>query len=412
VSNDVQMAWRNVWRNPRRTVLTASAVAFACLLLVFMLSFQFGSYEAMINTAVKVHTGHLQVQAKGYREDHDMRHSVNRPNAVRRIADNVAGVRSITFRANAFSLVSSKERTHGAMVIGIDPEREARTSRLRRLIRQGVYLSGEDRPEALVGALLAGNLRIEIGDELTLLGQGRDGSIAATVVTVVGIYRTGQDDFDRSSVQIPLPLFQQVFSMGDAVHEVVLLADALDRVPAIRRRITEELERSPDTRNLVVLDWKRLMPGLSQGITMDLVSGIIMYFILILVVAFSILNTFLMAIFERTKEFGVMMAIGTTPDRLTILLLAESGMVTALGIAVGTAVGAAVTLYFQYHGIDLAGASEILQAYGISGRLYPKLSVASCTAGPAAVLVVTFFAAVYPALKVRRLRPVEAMTAV
>lgn len=409
---DTQMAWRNVWRNPRRTVLTASAIAFACLLLVFMLSFQFGSYEAMINTAVQVHTGHLQVQARGYRDDRDMRRTVDRPETVERIAGAIEGVRAVTFRANAFSLVSSGKRTHGAMVIGIEPVREARTSRLKSLVRRGAYLTGEATSEALVGELLANHLRVDVGGELTLLGQGRDGSIAATVVTVVGIYRTGQDDFDRSSVQIPLSEFQQVYFMEGAVHEVVILADALDRLPEIRNRIADQLRRFAHGRHLVVMDWKELMPGLSQGITMDLVSGMIMYFILILVVAFSILNTFLMAIFERTREFGVMMAIGTTPGRLMGMLMTESGMVTLMGIAAGTASGAAVTLFFQHHGIDLAGASEILRAYGISGRLYPKLSAASCTAGPAAVLIVTFLAALYPAVKVRGLRPVEAMNAV
>jgi ABC-type lipoprotein release transport system permease subunit len=145
---------------------------------------------------------------------------------------------------------------------------------------------------------------------------------------------------------------------------------------------------------------------------MDLVSGMIFYFLLILVVAFSILNTFLMAIFERTREFGVLMAIGTTPGRLTKILLLESMTMAISGIVAGIMLGGAVTLYFQSHGIDISGASDLLSQFGISGRIYPRLSVLSALSGPAAVLMITFGAALYPALKVQRLQPVEAMRAV
>ena len=154
------------------------------------------------------------------------------------------------------------------------------------------------------------------------------------------------------------------------------------------------------------------MPGLRQAIEMDLVSGLIFYGLLIIVVAFSILNTFLMAIFERKKEFGVMMAIGTGPLRLTRVLLIESMTITVIGIFAGIVVGSAITLYFQSQGIDFSGASDLLSQFGISGRMYPKLSIISALSGPLAVLVITFVAALYPALKVQRMQPVEAMRAV
>jgi ABC-type antimicrobial peptide transport system permease subunit len=142
---------------------------------------------------------------------------------------------------------------------------------------------------------------------------------------------------------------------------------------------------------------------------MDLVSGLIMYLILIIVVAFSILNTFVMAIFERTREFGVMMAIGTTPGRLVRLVLTESFFMTATGLGVGIAFGTLLTLWFQSRGILIPGSDEIMKAYGISGRLYPKLSFLSATLGPSAVLCITLFSALFPALKIRKMKPVEAM---
>jgi len=410
MSIDVKMAWRNIWRNPRRTILTISAIAFASLLLVFMLSFQFGSYETMINSSVKIHTGHLQVQSTGYQEKKSIRLVVPDPDAIGKILDQIQSVEAYTSRAEAFSLVSSKKRTYGSIVFGIDPVKEAKVSTLKSLIRKGSYLAKDDTDQVLIGNLLAKNLKIDIQDEITILGQGRDGSIAATVVKVKGIYSSGIDDLDRNSIHIPLKYFQDVYGMYGAVHEVVVIGKSLKAVDGIKAILNTGIKKINPKLSLVVLDWKELTPGLLQSIELDLVSGIIFYFLLILVVAFSILNTFLMVIFERTREFGVLKAIGITPGRLTKLLLIESISMTIIGIAAGIIAGSLITLYFQGHGIDISGASDILVQYGISGRIYPRLSMLSAFSGPGIVFIITFLAALYPALKIRSLRPIEAMT--
>lgn len=413
MSLDIKMAWRNVWRNPRRSILTILAIAFASLLLVFMLSWQFGSYDTMINSAVKIHTGHLQVQAKGYNDRGDIRLVVPNPAGVGGILEKIPGITAYTFRADAFSLVTSKERTYGAMVIGIDPAREAKVSTLEKLIRQGSYLSAGDIDQALVGKLLAKNLQVGLGDELVVLGQGRDGSIAATVAKVKGIFSSGQEDFDRSTIHIPLTYFQDVYTMHGAVHEVVALCKSLGDVPEMKSAVAADIRNlNKDDHQLVVLDWMELMPGLIQSIKMDLVSGFIFYIILIVVVAFSILNTFLMAIFERTREYGVLLALGITPWRLTKIILIESSSITVVGVVMGIIAGSLITWYFQVHGIIISGASEVLRQYGLPERMFPELSVLSVTIGPAVVLVITLLTALYPALKVRRLRPVEALASV
>jgi ABC-type lipoprotein release transport system permease subunit len=406
------MAWRNIWRNPRRSILTVCAITFASVLLVFMLSFQFGSYETMINTSVKISTGHLQVQAEKYLEKKSIRYTIPDPDKITAVLNVIPDVAAYTLRGQAFSLISSEDRTYGAVVTGIDPQREAKVSRIKKLMRQGNFLTEHDVNQAVVGRLLAKNLRVTIGDELTLLGQGRDGSIAATVMQVKGIFGSGIDEFDRSTLQIPLSTFQEVFSMDHAVHEVVVIAKSLSDVSEIKAEIQAALSDLDKGKSLKTLDWQELMPGLRQAIEMDLVSGLIFYGLLLIVVAFSILNTFLMAIFERKKEFGVMMAIGTTPRRMTKVLLIESMTMTAIGIAIGIMLGIGITYYFQLYGIDFAAGSELLSQFGITGRIYPKLSLLSVSIGPFMVLFFTFISALYPALKVRRLRPVEAMTAI
>ena len=410
---DIKMAWRNIWRNPRRTILTVLAIAFACVLLVFMLSFQLGSYDTMINASVKIHTGHLQIQAAGYQDSHEIRNVIPDPASVCALLDKTPGIKAYAARAMAFALVSSKTRTYGVLVEGIDPRNEARVSTLADNIRQGSYLSStpeEGEPSgALVGRLLARNLRISVGDEITVLGQGYDGSVAATVLRVQGIYASGLDAFDRSTIQMPLPAFQDVFAMGTAVHELVIIADNLGRVPAIKKTISGLLAKAPEDKSLVVLDWKELTPGLDQAIKMDLVSGAIFYFILIMVVAFSILNTFLMAIFERTHEFGVLMAMGTKPSRLSRIVMFESVGVTLLGVIGGIVTGSLITWYFMVHGIDMGtSTNEIMRQFGMPNQFFPQLSFVSATAGPV-VFFITLLAALWPAMRIRHLMPVEAL---
>jgi len=208
-----------------------------------------------------------------------MRLVVPDPSAVGNILDTTTGVAAYTFRANAFSLVSSRERTYGIIVIGIDPVMEARVSTIKKLIRRGSYLSEDDTNEALVGKLLARNLQVGPGDDLTVLGQGRDGSIAATVVKVKGIYSSGIDEFDRSSIHISLKNFQDVYSTQGAVHEVVALGKSLGDVPEMKKTIQAGLKNIDRKQPLVALDWKELTPGLLQAIEMDLVSGIIFWLI-------------------------------------------------------------------------------------------------------------------------------------
>ncbi len=412
MSTDIKMALRNILRSPVRTILTLSAIGFASLILVFMLSFQLGSYEAMVNSSVKIHTGHFQIQAEGYNENKSMRSVIADPRDIAAELEKINDIEAYSFRANSFSLISSEKRTRGALVIGIDPGNEAQVSTIETLVRKGSYLDAEDRDRAIIGNLLAQHLKVGIDDELTILGQGRDGSIAAGVVRIKGVFSTGIDEFDRTTIQIPLGYFDDLFFMQGAVHEIVCTAGSLYDVQSIMTRLEKIMPGEQKGRKIVILDWKELVPGLVQGIKLDLASAVIFYFILVIVVAFSILNTFLMAILERTKEFGVMLAMGVKPSRLFRLVLMESAFMTLSGVAAGGVLGVLLTLWFNSHGINLAQASEILKAYGMSGTVYPKLSFISAFTGPLVVLLITLCAALYPAMKVKKLAPAEAIKAI
>ena len=292
-----RLAWRNLWRRKRRTWLTVGAMVFSNIILVFLISMQLGMYAMMIENTLRAQTGHLQVQAPGYKDDLKMRQVV--PDVI----DLAAKLRSeigsdeIAARASAFALVSSEERSYGLQISGVEPEFETRVSSLPGLVTEGRFLEDAMAEEIVIGSVLARNLRTGLGDELTIIGSGRDGSFAAAVVTVVGVFESGMPDMDRGFAEVPLGFFQDTFYMEGAGHSVVVMAPTLIQVGALGGRVESLL---PAGEGLVVHNWDVLLPGLKQAIQADFVSAWFMYGILIILVAFSVLNTQLMSVLERT----------------------------------------------------------------------------------------------------------------
>jgi putative ABC transport system permease protein len=405
----LRLAWRNLWRNPRRTILTLTAVTFATSILVFMVALQRGGYAAMIESAVSVFTGHLQVQAAGYHDDPSLEKSLPGASALEARVSAVSGVRAVAGRAESYALVSSPTRTYGAEIVGVEPRREPAVSTIPRAVREGRFLESPRAAEAVVGRALARNLSLSPGDEITLLGQGRDGTLAVATLDVVGIFDSGSPDLDRTTVEIPLKIFQDTFVMGDRVHSIVVRATGLDRVDRVARAVRSALADRPD---VVVLTWDQILEGLKQGISMDAAVGWFLYAMLVVVVTFSIMNTFLMAVLERTREFGVLLALGTRAGFLGGTVMAESLLLLLVGLGLGLALGAGVSALAGHFGIAFSSSEELLAQWNLPARIYPRLDLFSLTAGPAAVLVATALAALFPLVRVRRLRPVDAMKAV
>ena len=403
-----RLAWRNLWRQPRRTWLTTGAMVFSNLLLVFMMSLQFGMYGLMIDNSLQIFTGHLQVQAPGYKDDQKMRQTVA---DVVPLADAIRaelGSDSVAARGWAFALASSEDRSFGIGIYGVETAFEPRISNIPGLVDEGRYLSANDAAEIVIGRVLARNLRVAVGDELTLMGSGVDGSFAAAVVTVVGVFDSGVKDIDRNIAEMPIATFQEMFYMDGAGHQVVIVADSLDVVPALQSRVRSVL---PNGSDLVVHDWDALQPELRQAIQADMGSSFFMYFVLVVLVAFSVLNTQLMSVLERTREFGIVMALGLKPGRLGRLVMLETAMLGLLGTVLGIVAGGLLTLWFTGNGLSLPGMEEMAAQFNLPARMHPEVSTLSLLAGPAIVFVFTLLAAIYPALRLHWQKPVEAMRA-
>jgi len=374
-----------------------------------MISLQFGMYGLMIDNTLQAFTGHLQIQAPGYKDDQKIRQTVA---DIVPLAESLRAELpsvSIAARGTAFALVSSEERSYGIAVFGVEPAYEPDVSTIPGLVSEGRFLGDIDAPEIIIGAALARNLRAGLGDELTVLGSGRDGSFAAAVVDIVGIFDSGIADVDRSITEIPLGLFQDVFFMDGSGHQIVINAGSIDGVAELQSKVGSLL---PAGQDLVVHDWDALQPGLKQAIKADMSSAFLMYGILVILVAFSVLNTQLMSVLERTHEFGIVMSLGLTPGRLGRLVLLETAIMGALGLVLGAVLGGLVTSWFSVNGFAYPGMEELASKFNLPARFFPQVSPLTLLVGPAVVFLFTLLAAVYPALRLHRLQPVEAMRAV
>jgi len=384
------------------------AMIFSNILLVFMMSFQFGMYSLMIENTLKIFTGHVQVQAPGYSDDKKMRQTV--PDIVP-LADSLRRTLQselVAARGQAFALASSEDRSYGIGIYGVESAYEPKVSSIPGLVSDGRYLNDDAAAEIVIGSVLARNLRVAVGDEITLLGSGVDGSFAATVVEIVGVFSSGIKDIDRNIAEIPLGLFQETFFMEGAGHQISIVGDDLDSVPGLQSEVRSMLPAAGD---LVVHDWSELQPGVKQAIQADMGSSFFMYLILVVLVSFSVLNTQLMSVLERTREFGIVMSLGLKPGRLGRLVVLETALMGLMGTIIGIFAGAALTAWVGTVGFTLPGMDEMAAQFNLPARMFPQVSALSLFAGPLIVFLFTMLASIYPAVRLRWLNPVTAMRA-
>lgn len=399
------LAWRNLWRHPRRTWLNLSAMAFAAVVTILMLALQVGTYNELIDRALKVVHGHAQVRPTGDEDSTVPCGLIRDAAAVAALVGRTPGVAHASARALGYALLSSAERSYAAEIIGVDPASEPKVSTLPGSIRTGRFLAGQEADEIVLGATLAKNLKVSPGDSVTLLGMARDGSVAADSLRVVGVFETGTRELDRGLAQMPLGRFQATFAMPGAAHAIVVTTPSLAALDSTLAALGDRLAG----RNLAVLGWDRLAPGLKQAIELDAGTAMILYAGLLVVVVFSLLNSLLISVLERTREFGVLLGIGMAAGKLGRLVWLETILLASLGVGLGLLLGGAVTAYYARYGLHLEGIDAVVAQWGLPDRLYPEITPFTLLTGPVVLFVGVSLAGIMPVLRIRRLKALEAM---
>ena len=397
-----RMAWRNAWRNPRRTAVVVTAVAVGIAGVVLTMAVNYGMVVQMVETAISTELGHLQIHAAGFDQNPEL--AVRLEDGGRAGAEALkalGGVAAWARRVRAEGLITSPRSSAGVRVVGIEPEREAGVSIVARSVREGRYLDGVKR-RVLVGAKLARRLEVDVGDKVVLSVQDLAGDLGAEALRVAGLFETPMGELDGGTVFVRIDEGQALLGLGRAVSEIVVVADDRARVPALREALAARLPGAE------VRSWKELRPVLVYLVKLFDQQALWVYVAVFVAMAFGIANVLLMAVYERIREIGILMAVGMRRGRLVAMIVAESFFVTLLGLALGFA-GAVAGVWGLQDGIDLSFFAEGLSAFGVGTRLVPVLRWADFSVPMAVALVTAVAASAWPALHAVRFRPAEAV---
>jgi len=398
----VSVAWRNLWRNKRRTSLMVSSVAFVVFLIVVMHSMQVGVFSTMIDMQADLLHGHAQIQHPSYNDDPRVEYTVPHAAAVLDRIRSDPRVRVATPRVMTFGLVSVGEKSVGAMVVGTDPEQDFAT--LRTSVAAGRYLQRDG--EAVVGSVLARNLGVDVGDEIVFLGSGKEAGVAALVSSVVGTFTSGMAALDRSQVYVTLSDLGDALGLTDEVHVIALQLDSYTTSqPLVDSYNGEILENR-------LIDWETLLPELAQQFEIKITGSVAFYVLFVVLVTFGVVNAFIMTVFERTREFGVLLALGMRPRAIVGMLQLEALCMSVLGLLAGMSVAWVVVSFTQ---IPIASLGESMNDITANMNI-PEVLSGRFSAGAAMVTVVvmvvaTQLAAIFSTLRLYRMKVVEALVA-
>lgn len=402
----LSMAWRNVWRHRRRSVLTIATISLGLAFNVFMRSVGDGFHEQMVDNSVRAHIGHLQIHRKGYHDDPSLNKTLPDATGVREAVRSLPHLRGWSARILGDGLASTAVNSAGVALVGIDPAEERTVTTIHRAVIQGAYLGAQMKKPVLIGERLAKVLQVKTGESLVLLAQAADGSMSADKYRVAGIFRSGLPDLDRGMVYLLRRDADTLFALNGRITEVALLLSSSTQVAAAQQTLARALSGV----NVEILPWDVVEPYIKQFIDLDNAFFYVIVLILFIVISVGILNTILMSVFERVREFGIMMSLGMKPRQVVGLVVQEAVVLGLVGLVAGSLLGSALSAYYGSAGMNFANWAEGAAALGMTTAVtYPKLTVANLLSSNLSVLAVVLLVALYPATRAARLRPVEAI---
>ena len=402
----LQMGWRNIWRNPRRTMVIMTAVIIGVWAMIFLGALMRGISEQMVRNGIATLTGHIQVHDVDYREDPVIENSMDRPDVVEaalsKILPRDAGW---TARVRVAAIASNARHSGGVTLVGIDPEREAGVSFIGHAVTEGAYLTSGDNYGIIVGEALADKFETKLGRKLVLMSQDTKGDIASRAFRITGIFKAEMEATEKQFVFVTIGSARKMLHLGDEISEVsILLADYKDS-----DRVAGDLRGLLPSDTYDVQTWRGLLPFITAILKMYDWFIYLWFLIIFIAMGFGIVNTILMAVFERIREFGLVKALGMKPWWIVKEVLAESFFLLILGMVAGNALGFLSVFALVDTGIDLSALSEGLEFAGMSRIIYPYVLVKDIVVANLVVLVLGLVVSAYPAVKAARFTPVRAM---
>jgi ABC-type lipoprotein release transport system permease subunit len=402
----LQLAWRNIWRNARRTTIILTAVVIGVWSMVVLGALMRGIAVGMIKNGISTLTGHIQIHHKGYRNDPAIENRITDPAVVENVLEEVLPEGTAwSARVRVSAVASNARHSSGVTLVGIEPSSEANVSFIGTSVSQGRYLTSDDRNGIVIGEALMKKFDTRPGRKLVLMSQDTDGEIASRAFRIIGIFKAEMEATEKQFVFVMRRASQKMLGLGGGISEISIL---LPGKPDIRE-VYHQLKTALPSAEFEINTWRELLPF--QTAYLKILDGFmwIWYLVVFVAMGFGIVNTILMAVFERMREFGLLKALGMKPWWILREVLTESFFLLMLGMTIGNLLAFICIFALTHSGIDLSALAAGAEYAGMTRVIYPVIALRDILMSNLVVLFLGIVVSAYPAVKAARFTPVEAM---
>ncbi len=397
-----KVAWRNVWRSRTRSLVVVGAIIIGVWSIIFLLGFMGGFTESYINNAIENQISHLQLHAPQFLEDKELQYKFDNASTKQAEITQQTGVEAACVRTISSVMLASSKGARGIIARGVDAEAEAKVTKLDTKIVEGDYFNDKKNP-MLLSKRIAEKLRLKIRSKVVLTFQDFDGEIVSAAFRIAGLFDTGNAPFDESTLFVRRSDINRLLGQEDMAHEIAVFIDDIDNLERIKNSLQSQHS------DLEVATYGEISPDVQLYETQSSSTMYVLTVIFMLALIFGIINTMLMAVLERVRELGMLMAVGMNKMRIFGMIVLETILLAIIGAPVGLLLGFLTVNYFSKRGIDLSAFSAGMQQFGMAEMVYPKVDAGSYIFLAVAVGITAVLASIYPAFRAIRLRPVEAI---
>jgi ABC-type lipoprotein release transport system permease subunit len=400
-----RIAFKNVWRNKVRSLIVITAITLGLTGGLIVVAVMTGLVDQKVRATINTEVSHIQIHDSSFLKNYEPRFVIPHATSVIQSIEKIPGVRAVCGRAHLTGMAASSNSATGVQILGVDPAREKTVTNLYASIpdSSGGWFTGSRKNQVVIGHKLAEKLKVRLKSKIVLRFQGTDGNLNEAAFSITGIFGTSNTAFDETSVFVKRSDLDAITGGESGIHEIAVKLKDIGSIPLIQSRLKSSLP-GDDVQNWIEI--KPEMGVLTSAIAVEVyvILGIILF-----ALAFGIVNTMLMIVFERTRELGMLMAVGMSKVRVFGMIMLETVFLTLIGGIIGMAVGAVVIGYLNRHGIDLSAVSKGLQAYGVDTKIYPFITHTYYINLTIMILSTGILSAIMPARKALKLNPVEAI---
>jgi putative ABC transport system permease protein len=398
----LKIAWRNIWRTPMRSLIVIGSIVMGIWAGIFVVAFSYGLNKQRTQSSIKNSISHIQIHHPEYQKDYDSKFYLKEPELIKTRLDADSTIKAYAFRSLLNGMVSSPVKSSGVRIIGVNKNQEKELTSIYAGIVKGNYFESKRRNPILVGQALAEKLKIKLQSKVVLTFQDTENNIVSGAFRVCGIFKTQYTKYDQGNVFIENKDIQRLLK-SEEFHQVALLCNSIEQVDATYKKLATNLN------NYEVKDWKSISPELAYADKIMESWLFLIMVIIMLALIFGIINTMLMAVFERRKELGMLMAIGMNRSKIFFLVLTETLFLSIIGAPTGLLLGALTIKITSQTGINLGIIAQGLESVGLSAIIYPEIQPHFYLFITIMVFVFTLIAAIYPSRKALKLKPTEAI---